>query len=48
MAHISIIGTGTMGQAIAGIAAKGGHTVELLNTSTMPACHLTPSLPSTN
>jgi len=34
MAHISIIGTGNMGQAIAGIAAKGGHTVELLNTST--------------
>ena len=34
MAHISIIGTGTMGQAIAGITAKGGHTVELLNTST--------------
>src|SRR5689334_24155126 len=34
MAHISIIGTGTMGQAIAGLAAKGGHTVELLNTST--------------
>jgi len=34
MAHISIIGTGTMGQAIAGIAAKGGPTVELLNTST--------------
>ena len=34
MAHISIIGTGNMGQAIAGIAAKGGHTVELFNTST--------------
>ncbi|MFF5290292.1 NADPH-dependent F420 reductase [Paractinoplanes globisporus] len=33
MAHISIIGTGTMGQAIAGLAAKGGHTVEQLNTS---------------
>ena len=34
MAHISIIGTGNMGQAIAGLAAKGGHTVELLNTTT--------------
>ncbi|MFI5890156.1 NADPH-dependent F420 reductase [Actinoplanes sp. NPDC051513] len=33
MAHISILGTGNMGQAIAGLAAKGGHTVELLNTS---------------
>lgn len=33
MAKISIIGTGNMGQAIAGIAAKGGHEVELLNTS---------------
>ncbi|TXS42156.1 diguanylate cyclase [Streptomyces sp. uw30] len=33
MAHISIIGTGKMGQAIAGLAAKGGHTVEQLNTS---------------
>lgn len=30
MTHISIIGTGKMGQAIAGIAAKGGHTTELL------------------
>jgi len=33
MAHISIIGTGNMGQAIAAIAGKGDHTVELLNTS---------------
>lgn len=30
MAHLSIIGTGTMGQAIAAVAGKGGHTVELL------------------
>jgi NADPH-dependent F420 reductase len=30
MAHISIIGTGNMGQAIAAIAAKGGNSVELL------------------
>ena len=30
MAHLSIIGTGNMGQAIAGVAAKGGHTVQLL------------------
>jgi NADPH-dependent F420 reductase len=30
MAHISIIGTGNMGQAIASVAGKGGHTVQLL------------------
>ena len=30
MAHVSIIGTGNMGQAIAGVAGRGGHTVELL------------------
>src|SRR4051794_27924334 len=30
MAHLSILGTGNMGQAIAAIAGKGGHTVELL------------------
>ena len=30
MAHVSIIGTGNMGQAIAGIVSKGSHTVELL------------------
>lgn len=29
MAHVSIIGTGNMGQAIAGIVGKGGNTVEL-------------------
>jgi 8-hydroxy-5-deazaflavin:NADPH oxidoreductase len=28
--YVSVIGTGKMGQAIAGIATKGGHTVELL------------------
>jgi NADPH-dependent F420 reductase len=33
MAHISIIGTGTMGQAIAAIAGKGGNSVELLGQS---------------
>jgi predicted dinucleotide-binding enzyme len=33
VAKISIIGSGNMGQAIAGIAAKGGNEVELLNTS---------------
>lgn len=33
MAHISIVGTGNMGQAIAGLAAKGGNTVELLTSS---------------
>jgi len=30
MAHLSILGTGNMGQAIASVAAKGGHTVPLL------------------
>ncbi|GEL25214.1 dinucleotide-binding protein [Pseudonocardia sulfidoxydans NBRC 16205] len=30
MAHVSIIGTGNMGQAIASVAGKGGHTVQLL------------------
>ena len=30
MAHLSIIGTGNMGQAIATVAGKGGHTVQLL------------------
>jgi len=29
MAHVSIIGTGNMGQAIGAIAAKGGNSVEL-------------------
>jgi len=32
MAHVSIIGTGNMGSAIAGIVTKGGNTVELFNT----------------
>ena len=30
MANISIIGTGNMGQAIAGVAGKGDHTVQLI------------------
>ena len=30
MAHVSIIGTGNMGQAIAGVVGKGDNTVELL------------------
>ena len=30
MAHVSIIGTGNMGQAIAGVIGKGGHTVQLI------------------
>ena len=30
MAHISIIGTGNMGQALAGLFTKGGHSVQLL------------------
>jgi len=33
VAHISIIGTGNMGSAIAAIAAKGGNTVEVFNQS---------------
>ena len=31
MASISIIGTGNMGQAIAAVAGRGGHTVHLLD-----------------
>jgi len=33
MAHLSIVGTGNMGQAIASVAGKGGHTVQLLGSS---------------
>lgn len=33
MTTISIIGTGTMGQAIASVASKGGHSVQLLGQS---------------
>ncbi len=33
MAKISIIGSGNMGQALAGLAGQGGHSVELLNSS---------------
>jgi predicted dinucleotide-binding enzyme len=33
MAHVSIIGTGNMGQAIAGVVGNGGHTVELIGES---------------
>ncbi|MDP9792641.1 NADPH-dependent F420 reductase [Catenuloplanes nepalensis] len=33
MAHVSIIGSGNMGQAVSGLAAKGGNSVELFNSS---------------
>jgi NADPH-dependent F420 reductase len=33
MAHVSIIGAGTMGQAISGIVTAGGNTVEVFNTA---------------
>ncbi|GAA1038552.1 NADPH-dependent F420 reductase [Virgisporangium ochraceum] len=33
MAHVSIIGTGNMGSALAGLVTKGGHTVESFNSS---------------
>jgi NADPH-dependent F420 reductase len=33
MSHVSIIGGGKMGQAIAGIATSGGNTVEILGRS---------------
>jgi 8-hydroxy-5-deazaflavin:NADPH oxidoreductase len=33
MAHVSIIGPGTMGQAIAGVVGRSGNTVELLGRS---------------
>ncbi len=32
MTHLSILGTGSMGQAIAAVAAQGGHTVQLLGS----------------
>ncbi|MDI6099441.1 NAD(P)-binding domain-containing protein [Actinoplanes sp. NEAU-A12] len=33
MTHVSIIGAGNMGQALAGLITKGGHTVESVNSS---------------
>ena len=33
MAHVSIIGTGNMGSAIAALVTKGGNTVETFNSS---------------
>ncbi|NLG21342.1 MAG: NADPH-dependent F420 reductase [Actinomycetales bacterium] len=33
MAHVSIIGTGTMAQAISGVVTKGGNSVELFGPS---------------
>jgi 8-hydroxy-5-deazaflavin:NADPH oxidoreductase len=33
MTHVSIIGTGNMGQAISAVVAKGGNTVELFNST---------------
>ena len=33
MTHVSIIGTGNMGQAISAIVTAGGNTVELFDTS---------------
>jgi NADPH-dependent F420 reductase len=33
MAQISIIGTGNMGQAIAAVAGRGGHSVQLLGSA---------------
>lgn len=33
MSHVTIIGTGNMGQAIASVVTKGGNTVELLGQS---------------
>jgi len=33
MSHLSIIGTGNMGQAIASLAGRGGHTAQLLGSS---------------
>jgi predicted dinucleotide-binding enzyme len=33
VSHISIIGSGNMGQVIAGLAGKGGNTVELISSA---------------
>ena len=32
MTHVSIIGSGNMGQAISSVVAKGGNSVELFNS----------------
>jgi hypothetical protein len=32
MAHLTILGSGNMGQAIAAVATRGGHTVQLLGS----------------
>ena len=37
MAHLSILGTGNMGQAIAALAGKGAHTVQLLGSNDVDA-----------
>jgi len=37
MAHVSIIGTGNMGQAIASVAGRGGHSVQLLGQNDVDA-----------
>ena len=37
MANISIIGTGNMGQAIAAVAGRGGHSVQLLGKDDLDA-----------
>ena len=33
MAHLSILGSGNMGQAIAAVAGRGGHTIQLLGSN---------------
>jgi 8-hydroxy-5-deazaflavin:NADPH oxidoreductase len=33
MAHVTILGTGNMGKAIAGVVTAGGHTVDLIGES---------------
>jgi predicted dinucleotide-binding enzyme len=33
MTHVTIVGSGDMGQAIAGVITKGGNTAELLGRS---------------
>ena len=33
MAHVTILGRGNMGQAIAGLVTKGGHTVQVIGES---------------
>jgi predicted dinucleotide-binding enzyme len=44
MTHVTIIGTGNMGQAISGLVSKGGNTVEPLRHSSASAAQSSTAL----